>query len=387
MLRRLLGAAFAALALAGPAPAQQGVTDDAIRIGSHQDLSGPVAALGVAIREGMALAADQINKAGGIHGRQIDLRVEDTGFDPRRAVLATTKLVEEDEIFVLLAPLGSAPTAASMDIALEAGVPVLFSATPADFTYTPFHELKFGLAPPYGIQVRTMVKYMHEAHGKTRFGILYQDDETGSNVLAAAEEQLKVHGLEMIERASYKRGDVDFSSQMQRLRAADVDVVILGTIVRETAAAKMEAAKMGWDVDMIVSQAGMNSSVVRIGGEAVNGLYAMAHFLSLNAQEQTPELTATLDAYRAMFGKEPEDGIIYGYFVMKLFAEAAERAGRDLTVAGLVDAIESIEGFTTEFASAPASFGEGERLGTRATIVTQVRDGVFVPISEPMTYE
>lgn len=387
MPRRLFAAVIAAVALAGPAPAQQGVTADAIRIGSHQDLSGPVAALGVAIREGMALAVDEINEAGGIHGRSVALLVEDTGFDPRRAVLATTKLVEEDRIFALLAPLGSAPVAASMDIALEAGVPVLFSATPADLTYTPFHPLKFGLAPPYGVQVRTMVKFAHEELDKRRFGILYQDDETGSNVLAAALEQLEVHGLEMVERASYKRGDVDFSSQMQRLRAADVDMIILGTIVRETAAAKMEAAKMGWDVDMIVSQAGMNSSVVRIGGEAVDGLYAMAHFLSLNAQEQTPELEATLAAYRAKFGKEPEDGIIYGYFAMKLFAEAAERAGPDLTAEGLAAALESIEGFTTVFASAPATFGEGERLGTRATIVTQVRDGVFTPISEAMTYE
>lgn len=364
----------------------QGVTDDMILLGSHQDLSGPVASLGGPLREGMQLAVDDINAAGGIHGRKLRLIVEDSMFDPKRAVLATEKLIRQDRVFAMIASLGSATVQASMPLMLEAGVPVLFSGTPADFNYTPFNRIKFALNIPYGEQVRSMVKYAVDTMGKQRVGVLYQDDETGHNVLRATETQLKAHGMDVVEKVSYKRGAVDFSSQIARLRAADVDVVILGTIIRETAAAMIEARKLGWDVDMMVTNAGMNDAVVKIGGPAVEGLYAMTQFLSLNAQEQTPELRALLDRFQARYGKSPDDGMIYGYMAIQLFAEGARKAGRDLTVDSLVRGLEDIRGFTTVFAASPVSFGPQERLGTRRAMLTQVRDGRFVQITGPLSY-
>ena len=390
--RRMLvvGSAVSILMSGVPASAGQsrtrGVTDDMILLGSHQDLSGPVASLGGPLREGMQLAVDDINAAGGIHGRKLRLIVEDSMFDPKRAVLATEKLIRQDQVFAMVASLGSATVQASMPLMLEAGVPVLFSGTPADFNYTPFNRIKFALNIPYGEQVRSMVKYAVDTMGKRRVGVLYQDDETGHNVLRATETQLKAHGLDVVEKVSYKRGAVDFSSQIARLRAADVDVVILGTIIRETAAAMIEARKLGWNVDMMVTNAGMNDAVVKIGGPAVEGLYAMTQFLSLNAQEQTPELRALLERFQAKYGKSPDDGMIYGYMAIQLFAEGARKAGRDLTVDSLVRGLEDIRDFTTVFAASPVSFGPEERLGTRRAMLTQVRDGRFVQITGPLSY-
>jgi len=386
----VMGSAAAVLMAGMPAWAgqnrTQGVTDDAILLGSHQDLSGPVASLGGPLREGMQLAVDDINAAGGIHGRKLRLIVEDSMFDPKRAVLATEKLIRQDKVFAMVASLGSATVQASMPLMLEAGVPVLFSGTPADFNYTPFNRIKFALNIPYGEQVRSMVKYAVDTMGKRRVGVLYQDDETGHNVLRATETQLKAQGLDVIEKVSYKRGAVDFSSQVARLRAANVDVVILGTIIRETAAAMIEARKLGWNVDMMVTNAGMNDAVVKIGGNAVEGLYAMTQFLSLNAQEQTPELRALLERFHAKYGKSPDDGMIYGYMAIQLFAEGARKAGRDLTVDSLVRGLEDVRDFTTVFAASPVSYGPEERLGTRRAMLTQVRDGRFVQITEPLSY-
>lgn len=392
MQRRVLvmGSMVLIMAMAGmPAIAAtrtQGVTDDRIVLGSHQDLSGPVASLGGPLREGMQLAVDDVNAAGGIHGRKLHLIVEDSMFDPKRAVLATEKLIRQDKVFAMIASLGSATVQASMPLMLDAGVPVLFSGTPADFNYTPFHRLKFALNIPYGEQVRSMVKYAVETMGKRRVGVLYQDDETGHNVLHATETQLQAQGMTVTEKVSYKRGAIDLSSQVARLRAADVDVVILGTIIRETAAAMIEARKLGWNVDMMVTNAGMNDAVVKIGGSAVEGLYAMTQFLSLNAQEQTPELKAVLERFHDKYGKTPDDGMIYGYMAIKLFAQGAQNAGRDLTVDSLVQGLENIRDFTTVFAASPVSFGPDERLGTRRAMLTQVRDGRFMQITGPLSY-
>jgi ABC-type branched-subunit amino acid transport system substrate-binding protein len=379
------------LALLAPSSAiaadQQGVSANEIVLGTHQDLSGPVTALGSSLRDGLILAVDEINSAGGIYGRKIRLIVEDSGFDPKKAILATQKMLESDHIFALIAPLGSAPVAASMALVLDAGVPLLFSGTPADFTYKPYNKIKFGLAVPYGEQVRTQVKYAVEKLAKKRFGILYQDDETGQNVLRATEEQLKVYGMTLAARASYKRGDVDFSSQIARLKEADVDVVILGTIIRETAAAMIEARKQGWPVEMMVNQAGMNSAVVKIGGESVEGLYAMAQFLSINAQEQNPALADIVRRYNEKFGKAPDDGMIYGYVAMMLFAEGAKKAGPNLTADSLAQGLEQVKDFKTAFVGSPVSFGHDVHLGSRATILTQVRGGKFLPITGPMTFD
>jgi branched-chain amino acid transport system substrate-binding protein len=364
----------------------QGVSDTEILLGSHQDLSGPVAALGSPLRDGMLLAVDDINAAGGINGRQLRMLVEDTAFDPKKAVLATEKLVGQDKVFAMIACLGSAPVQASMPLMLDANVPVLFSGTPAEFTYTPFHRIKFGMNLPYGIQVRAMVRYAVEKMGKKRIGILYQDDETGQSVLRATEEQLKAHNMTLVEQTSYKRGAIDFASQIAKLKAANVDLIVLGTIIRETAGACIEAKKQGWNVDMMVTLAGANSAVVKIGGAAVEGLYAMTQFVALNAQAQTPALQGVLARYQAKYKKDPDDGLIYGYTSVQLFAEAARRAGRNLNVDTLVAGLEQIKGWSGVFEAAPVSFAPNEHLGARSGILTRVKDGKFMPITGALTY-
>jgi len=364
----------------------RGVSEKEIVLGSHQDLSGPVASLGAPFRDGMLLAADEINRSGGIHGRRIRLLVEDTGFDPKKAVLATQKLIRQDGVFAMVAALGSATVQASMPAMLAANVPVLFSGTPADFTYQPFHRIKFALSIPYGEQVKLMVRYCTQTLGKKRIGIFYQDDETGHNVLRAAEEQMKAHNMALVERASYKRGAIDFSSQVARLRAAAADVVLLGSIVRETAGVCVEAKKQGWPVDMVVTSAGANPSVVAIGGEATEGLYAFTQFVPINSQPMTEKLAAVLDHYREMFARPPEENMIYGYVAMMLFAEGARLAGPQLSVDTLVQGLEQVRNFQTAFLAVPVSFGPGERLGARAAILTRVKDGKFQPISEPIPF-
>ena len=286
----------------------------------------------------------------------------------------------------MIACLGSAPVQASMPLMLEANVPVLFSGTPAEFTYAPFHHIKFGLNLPYGIQVRAMVRHAVEKLGKKRVGILYQDDETGLSVLRATEEQLKVHNMAIVEQTSYKRGAIDFASQISKLKAANVDLVVLGTIIRETAGACIEAKKQGWNVDMMVTLAGANSAVVKIGGAAVEGLYAMTQFVAINAQTQTPALQGVLARYLAKYKKEPDDGLIYGYMSVQLFAEAARKAGRTLTVDTLVAALEQVKGWTGVFQAAPVSFAANEHLGARSGILTRVKDGKFMPITGALTY-
>jgi ABC-type branched-subunit amino acid transport system substrate-binding protein len=124
-----LGLAVSALALTGlPAAAQTKVTNEGISateivIGTHQDLSGPIKVWGVPVSNGMKMATEEINAAGGIHGRKIKLILEDSGYDPKRAVLASQKMVERDKVFAMVGPMGSPTVLASQDVLFDAGVP------------------------------------------------------------------------------------------------------------------------------------------------------------------------------------------------------------------------------------------------------------------------
>ena len=115
-----LTSAAIALAISGGAYAQQqGVSDKEITIGSIQDLSGPIAGFGKAIRNGLMLRVDEINEQGGINGRKIKLIVEDDAYDPKKAVLAAQKLVNQDKVFVVAGHLGTAQNNASLPVQLE----------------------------------------------------------------------------------------------------------------------------------------------------------------------------------------------------------------------------------------------------------------------------
>ncbi|HRN77193.1 ABC transporter substrate-binding protein, partial [Ottowia sp.] len=108
-LKHALAALACTLAASSPALAQsQGVGKDTLTIGTIQDLSGPLAGFGKQLRMGMQLRVDEINEQGGINGRKLVLKVEDSGYDPKRAVLAAQKLVNQDKIFAMVGHIGTA---------------------------------------------------------------------------------------------------------------------------------------------------------------------------------------------------------------------------------------------------------------------------------------
>src|SRR5947209_10874486 len=242
---RALGLAVSALALTQlPAAAQTKVTDQGISaseivIGTHQDLSGPIKVWGVPVSNGMKMATEEINAAGGINGRKIKLILEDSGYDPKRAVLASQKMVERDKVFAMVGPMGSPTVLAAQDILFDAGVLQLFPLTAAEFTFKfdpakPQERLKFNNLLPYVESTRAAVKYMVEWKNFQKPCIMHQDDEYGKNVMDGFNQQLTAMKLQPASVTSYKRGASDFSAQVAKMKSDGCDLVVLGTVIRET---------------------------------------------------------------------------------------------------------------------------------------------------------
>ena len=382
-LAALTGAALmlgASAALAQIKTTNQGISDTEIVVGTHEDLSGPIKGWGVPVANGMKMAAEEINATGGINGRKIRLVIEDSGYDPKRAVLATQKLIDRDQVFSMVGPMGSPTVLAAQDFVLDAGVTQLFPLTAAEFTFKldpakPQDRLKFSNLLPYVESTRAALKYMIEwKHYKTPC-IMFQDDEYGKNVLDGFTQQLAAMKIKSGTETSYKRGASDFSAQVARMKADGCDLVVLGTVIRETIGAMTEARKIGWTVDFLGAGPTNVIEVPVLGKDAVEGLYAAALFEIPYEDTAQGKVKEWLANYKRMFGIAANTQAIIGYNAIETFAFYASLAGRDLTGQNFLAALESGKEFHDIFGSPAVKFSPTNHLASAETMVQQIQNG------------
>ncbi|MCP3404951.1 ABC transporter substrate-binding protein [Bradyrhizobium sp. CCGB01] len=394
---RAFGLAVGAVALTClPAAAQTKVTNDGISaseivIGTHQDLSGPIKGWGVPVANGMKMATEEVNAAGGINGRKIRLVVEDSGYDPKKAVLASQKLIERDKIFAMVGPMGSPTVLAAQDILFDAGVFQLFPLTAAEFTFKfdpakPQERLKFNNLLPYVESTRAALKYMMEWKKFQKPCIMHQDDEYGKNVLDGFNQQLTAMKLQPASITSYKRGASDFSAQVAKMKSDGCDLVVLGTILRETIGAMTEAKKLGWDVTFLGASPTNVQEVPMLGKDAVEGLYAASLFEIPYEDSAKGKVKDWLVNYKKMFNSDANTQAIIGYNAMMTFAFYAAKAGKDLTGQKMLDSLESGEKFLDIFNSPPTKFSKTDHLANTITQVQQVKGGRWVLVKDNLMF-
>ena len=363
------------------AQAQQGVSKTEITLGSIQDLSGPLAGFGKQDRLGMMLRVDEINEQGGINGRKLKLIVEDSGYDPKKAVLAAQKLVNQDKIFMMVGHIGTAQNLAAMPVQFEKNVINFFPITAAREMYEPFHKLKYSFAATYYDQMRLAVPKLVKDKGAKKICTIYQDDEFGLEVLRGAEAGLKTISMEFTEKTSYKRGATDFSSQVAKMKAAGCDMVVLGTIIRETIGAIGESRKTGFNPTFIGSSAAYTDLIHKLGGKAMDGLYATMTVQNPYLDEASQPIRFWANKYKTKFNEDPTVFSVYGYLIIDTFAKAAQKAGPNLTTESFIKVMDTMTIPPDMFGSAPASFSPTKRLGSDASRLSQITDGKWKVVS------
>jgi branched-chain amino acid transport system substrate-binding protein len=396
-LLKALGLAVSALALTHlPAAAQtkvtnEGITPTEIVVGTHQDLSGPIKGWGVPVSNGMKMAVEEINAAGGIQGRKIKLIVEDSGYDPKKAVLASQKMVERDKIFAMIGPMGSPTVLAAQDVLFDAGVLQLFPLTAAEFTFKfdpakPQERLKFNNLLPYVESTRAALKYMVEAKNSKKPCIMHQDDEYGKNVLDGFTQQLEAMKVTPASITSYKRGASDFSAQVAKMKSDGCDLVLLGTVIRETIGAMGEAKKLGWDVTFLGATPTNVIEIPALGKDVVEGLYAAALFEIPYEDTAKGKVKDWLVNYKKEFGADANTQAIIGYNAMMTFAHYANKAGKDLSGQKMLDALESGDTFQDIFSSPPTKFSKTNHLASTVTQIQQIKNGRWVLMKDGLMF-
>ncbi len=367
------------LALAGgPVFAQgatQGVSKTEVVVGTIQDLSGPLAGYGKHVRAGIQLRFDEVNEQGGVHGRKLKLLVEDSGYDPKRAVLAAQKLVNQDKIFAMVGHLGTAHNNAAMPIQFEKNIINFAPTTAAREMYEPAHRLKYATLSSYYDQVRLTLPVLAKDKNAKKICTIYQDDEFGLEVVRGAEAALKTMNMDLAERTSFKRGATDFSSQVARMKASGCDLVVMGTIIRETIGTIAEARKTGFSPVFMGTAASYTDLIHKLGGKAMDGFYSTMTVQNPYLDEASQPLRFWANKYKTKFNDDPSVLSVYGYLGADLFIKALEKAGPNLTTDAWVKAADTLVAPTDIFGSPPMSFTPTKRLGSDWSRLSQIQDG------------
>ncbi|MFZ2653202.1 MAG: ABC transporter substrate-binding protein [Burkholderiaceae bacterium] len=375
-----------AIVLAAVAPCAlaqtQGVSKTEITIGSIQDLSGPIAGFGKQVRLGMMLRVDEVNEQGGIGGRKLRLLVEDSAYDPKKAVLAAQKLVNQDKIFIMAGHIGTPTNNAAMPVQFEKNVINFMPVTAAREMYEPFHRLKYSFAVTYYDQMRSFLPKIVKDKGVKRACTIYQDDDFGLEVLRGAEAGLKSIGMELIEKTSYKRGATDFSSQVARMKASGCELVVLGTIIRETIGTIGESRKTGFNPVFVGSSAAYTDLIHKLGGKAMDGLYATMTTQHPYLDETSQQISFWANKYKTKFNEDPTVFSVYGYNIIDAFILAAGKAGANLTTDTFVKAMDTMKIPPDIFGSPEATFSPTKRLGSDASRLSQIVDGKWKVVSD-----
>jgi branched-chain amino acid transport system substrate-binding protein len=350
-----------------------------------QDLSGPIVAFSKQLKFGMEMRVEEINAQGGIHGRKLKLVIEDHGYDPKKAVLATQKLVQKDKIFAMVGTIGTPTALPSMPILFEKNIPHLFPLTAARQMYEPVHRLKYSIAAPYFDQMRAAVKYMVKNKGYKKVCTLYQDDDFGVEVMQGAEAGLKEINMALAEKTTYKRGATDFSSQVARMKDAGCDLVVLGTIIRETIGTIATARKLGWGVEFMGSTAAYTDLIHKLGGPAMNGFYAASTVNNPYLDDASRNVREWASKYKQKYKEDPAVFSVYGWQVIDLFIQVAEKAGPKLTTDSFVNALESFSSPRDMFGSDAMVFNKTKHLGSNRARLSQIINGKWTPITDYIT--
>lgn len=378
--------ASAAAFSAAPALAQsQGVSKTEITLGSIQDLSGPLAGFGKQIRNGMTLRVDELNEQGGINGRKVKLIVEDSGYDPKKAVLAAQKLVNQDKIFAMVGHLGTAQNLAAMPVQFEKNVINFFPVTAAREMYEPFHKLKYSFAATYYDQMKSAVPKLVKEKNAKKVCSMYQDDEFGLEVQRGADDGLKTLGMTMVEKTSFKRGATDFSSQIAKLKASECDLVVLGTIIRETIGGIGTARKLGYNPVFLGSSAAYTDLIHKLGGKAMDGLYATMTVQNPYLDEASQPIRFWANKYKTAFNEDPTVFSVYGYTVVDSFIRASQKAGASLTTESFIKAMDTMVIPADIFGSSEGKFGPQKRLGNNQSRLSMLQDARWKVVSDYIT--
>jgi branched-chain amino acid transport system substrate-binding protein len=342
-----------------------------IVVGYYGDLSGRTSSFGQSTKNGVEMAADEINKAGGIDGRTIQIITEDDQGEPNKAATVVTKLINQDKVVALLGEVASSNSLAAAPKAQGAKVPMISpSSTNPAVTQVGDYIFRVCFIDPF--QGEVMAKFSANNLKAKRAAILYDfNSDYSRGLYQFFKRSFTQFGGQIVSEQSYTQGDRDFSGQLTAIRSVNPEVIYVPGYYGEVGVIANQTKQLGIKAPLLGGDGWDAPQLWQLGGASLNGDYISNHY---SVDDPSPAIKKFVADYKGRYNILPDALAALGYDSMKVLADAIKRAGTTEN-AKLRDAIGQTKNF-------PGVTGQitidQDRNAVKPAVVLKLQDGKFV---------
>ncbi|CCX60087.1 putative uncharacterized protein [Blautia hydrogenotrophica CAG:147] len=299
---------------------------DTITIGASLPMTGSVALNGEMILEGIQMAVDECNEAGGIDGKEVVIDAQDDQAEPNQAASVANMMSADEKIVAIIGSLKSSCTLAAAPIYEEAGV-VALSPDSSSPEVTNAGEYIFRIKNSDVVLAQTMAKGAI-SDGHTKFAILYENNDYGAGVLEQSQIAIEEAGCEIVCTESILTGEqTDFSSIISKIRESGADAILMGVDYNESGLVMKQMKDAGLDLPRYATDGLFTDAFIEVGGEAADGTTVLTSFIT---SDQSENVQNFIKKYQEKYdGEMPSIFQAEGYDCGKIVIEAIENAGTD----------------------------------------------------------
>ena len=351
---------------AAAGPMDPGISDGQVLFGQSAVLRGPNQHLGRQMRLGIQAAFYEVNQAGGIHGRQLQLRTIDDSYETHSALHTNQWLIEKVRVFALIGAVGTPTSRVAVPLAHHAGVPFLAPLTGAEFLRNPALGNVINLRASYYQEAEEMVARLTDDLGITRIAVLYQKGPCGQDGLEGVRRALARRGLEPVGSWHYERRAKRASPD---IAAANPEaVIVIGD--HEQVAAMVKLARRDIDPIVMTASFGGGKALAEKLGEDGVGVY-VTQVMPFPADASVP-VVASYQAALASIDPKANPGFISleGYLAGRLAIIGLDACGRDLSRRCFIDTLRAAE--TINLDGFQLDYGPDDNQGSDAVFLTVI---------------
>ncbi len=367
----------------------QGVTEDRILVGHLGPQTGPVAIYD-GIRKGISSYFSYINEQGGVKGRTLELIAYDDQYQPAKTVQLARRLVEEDQVFAVLANVCTPCNTAAKDYYVEQEIPVIMLGSgSSQFVDPPIPNYMGSSIVNYEFEARVLADYAANTLGAERIAIAYQNDDYGSPLGETAAQEIEGYdNAQVVQQVNFQASDSDLSAQAQRLKQSDPDAILVFSVPAPAAQLKKAVYGIGLrEPAFIVSSVGGNATQLfdLAGTDVWDGTYSSAVY-PMPGQSNDEEI----ELYSQQFSEDYPDMPLadwgqVGWAAAEVFVEALERTDV-LTWENFLNSFYTFDNWEGSIYTG-VTFSEENHYGLTSMFITEAQDGSIVPISDAITFD
>jgi branched-chain amino acid transport system substrate-binding protein len=325
--RRNLSWQLLALTTAALMSVGVGIAQADVKIGAFGPMTGDAAGYGQSLREVVDLVVREKNAAGGLLGQKITVVYGDDAGKPEQAVSVAKRLTASDEVLIMLGSISSPASLAASQVARQAETPQIVISGTAQRITTQGNQWVFRSAIPDTKFAADLVDFINEKFpGKKKIGFIYVNDDFGKGGFVGFKARGEKYGLQIVAEERYTRGDLDFTSQLSRIKASGADMMIDWSRYAEGALIIKQMKQMGINMPYFGSDGQAHPKFRELGASAAEGAYYPTHFsvTAIAGNKAAEEFTAKV---RAAYKKDPDFVHAQAYDAMTAAVMAIQKAG------------------------------------------------------------